>query len=124
MRERIQTLHAYSSATSSGVLTQGPNVVHPGRIIMDAVKIEQEFLTGKLSLKITMFCILNVVCRCTARGSDQNERQVDVPVYRIRRRPPLGFVRERQGLQHHEPIRFHGYDFITRQDELLREAGI
>ena len=66
-----------------------------------------------------MFCILNFVCRCIACGSDRNERQADVPIHRIRRRSPLGFARERQGLQRHEPVRLHGHDFVTRQDQLL-----
>ena len=98
-----------------------PDVVR--RVITEAVTIEQEFLTGKM---IDYYNVpdIEVALRRIARVVDRNECQAYVPIHRIRRRSPVGFVGEREGVQRHEPIRLHGHDLIARQDEFLREACI
>ena len=98
-----------------------PHVVQ--RIITEAVKIEQEFLTGKAPPTAVRW-VLSFVFRCLACGSDWNECQTHVPVHRVRRRPIVGFVGEREGVQCYESFRFHGHDFLARQDELFRETSV
>jgi ribonucleoside-diphosphate reductase subunit M2 len=91
-------------------------------IITQAVVIEQEFLTG---LSLPSFChLVLTLFRCSPCWPHWHECQAHVPVYRVRCRPLVGITRQRQGVQCHEPIRFHGYDFAAGQDQLLRKACI
>jgi hypothetical protein len=53
-----------------------------------------------------------------------HELNIDVPIHRVRRRPPPRIPWQRQGLQRHQPFRLHGYDLAARQDQLLREACV
>ncbi|KAN0086286.1 Ribonucleotide reductase, small chain domain containing protein, partial [Tylopilus felleus] len=79
-----------------------PDVVH--RIITEAVKIEQEFLTDALAL-----IGMNTKLMC---------QYIEIVADRLM---------VRQGLQRHEPIRLHGYDFVQLEGKTnlrVREAGI
>ena len=54
----------------------------------------------------------------------QHERNIDVPVYCICRRPPPRIPWQRQGVQCHQSIRLHGHDLAAGQNQFLREASI
>ena len=59
-----------------------PDIIE--RIIREAVKIEQEFLTGMFSICSFESCALTIVQRCSTSGLDRHERPAHAPIHRVR----------------------------------------
>lgn len=78
-----------------------PDVIQ--RIIVEAVCIEQEFLTGMSSIRYPRL-VLMVYHRCYPSQPRWYERDSDAPIYRICRRPSSNIVGQRQVLQVHQSI--------------------
>jgi ribonucleoside-diphosphate reductase subunit M2 len=91
------------------------------RIITEAVAIEQEFLTGALSVIVVIFDQWHF-SRCPSRGSHWYECQPNASIYRVRCRSPPGGSWQREVLQCHKSVRLHGHDLPAGQDELFRET--
>jgi ribonucleoside-diphosphate reductase subunit M2 len=78
-----------------------PDVIQ--QIIVEAVHIEQEFLTG-ISLIRYLRPVLIVYHRCSPSRSRWNERNSDAPIHRICRRPSSSIAGQRKTLLFHQPI--------------------
>lgn len=76
-----------------------PDVIQ--KIITESVHIEQEFLAGT-SFSCYLRLVLTVRRRCSSSEPDWHERNHDVPVYRVCRRPSSSVVGECQVLQLHQ----------------------
>lgn len=101
---------------------------HPNqvlKIIIEAVDIEKEFLTGAPPPYMQpAYHSPPLFCRSPTSFSNRHERRPHVPVHRVRRGPATRRARQREALPRDEPVRLHGHDLAYRQDELLREARV
>jgi len=119
---RDEGMHTDFACLLFSHLKRRPHPETVKRIIMEAVTIEQEFLTGTLRNLYYSFLLGLIMIgwyRRSAREPYWHELQVDASVYRVRRRPSPGVPWQRQSLQRDQPIRLHGHDITPGQDQLL-----